>query len=263
MAREPDYKGPTIRAERIWKSFGGKEVLRGFDIEVQPGEILVVIGISGCGKSTLLRALVGAYGVDAGRIFLFGKELTDADEEAWGEARRRIGILYQAGALYTSMTVGENVGLPLVEHTDLAPEVIDVRVRTKLELVGLAGVESHMPAELSGGMQKRAALARAMALDPELIFYDEPTTGLDPIMAGIVNSLINDFNRKLGVTTLVITQDMNCCYAVAHRVVLIHEGRAHFQGTVEELKTSTDPVVSQFIEGRPEGPVVHRAILAG
>lgn len=263
MVREPDYKGAAIEVRGLRKSFGAKKVLRGVDLEVQPGEIVVVIGISGCGKSTVIRSIVGAYGIDAGRISLCGRDLTNAGEEEWTDVRRRIGILFQHGALYTSMTVGENVALPLVEHTHLAPEVIEIMVRMKLEMVGMAGTEELMPAELSGGMQKRAALARALALDPEAMFYDEPTTGLDPIMAGIVNRLILDFNRKLGVTSLVITQDMNCAFSVAQRVVLLHEGVIRWEGSVEDLRTTSDEIVRQFIEGRPEGPVKHRALGAG
>lgn len=262
MPKSADYEGPAMRLEAVSKAFGKKQVLRGVDLAVERGQTVAVVGISGCGKSTLLRVVAGAYRPEAGRVWLFGRDVTAASEEEWNAVRRRMGILFQAGALYTSMSVGDNVALPLLEHTPLAPEVIDIMVRMKLELVGLAGTERLMPAELSGGMQKRAALARALALDPEIMLYDEPTTGLDPIMAGTVNRLINDFNRKLGVTGLVITQDMNCAYAVAHNVILLYDGRVHFEGSVCAFRQSDDPVVRQFIEGRPEGPVVHRAILA-
>jgi len=252
LARQPDYNGPAIKTEGLVKSFGGKEVLRGIDLIVEPGEILVVIGVSGCGKSTLLRSIIGAYRINAGKIFLLGHDVTLASEDEWLPIRRRLGVLFQQGALYTSMNVGENIALPLREHSDLADTVIQIMVRMKLDLVGLGGTEDLMPSQLSGGMQKRVALARALALDPDVMFYDEPTTGLDPIMAGAVNRLIIDFNRKFGVTSLVITQDMNCCYAVADRVVMLHEGKVYFSGSVDELKTSRDAVVSQFVEGRPD-----------
>ena len=258
MPKEPDYNGPAIKTERLVKSFENKQVLRGVDLTVKTGEVVVVIGTSGCGKSTLLRSIIGAYSLDAGRVMLLGRDVTNFSEEDWLPLRKRIGVLFQNGALYTSMTVGENVALPLREHTRLDDAVIEIMVRMKLDLVGLGGAEDLMPAQLSGGMQKRVALARALALDPEVMFYDEPTTGLDPIMAGTVNRLITDFNRKLGVTSLVITQDMNCCFAVADRVVMLHEGRVHFTGTVQELKSSSDAVVSQFVEGKPEGPIVHQ-----
>ncbi|MBN1809406.1 MAG: ATP-binding cassette domain-containing protein [Planctomycetes bacterium] len=231
-------------------------------MHVDPGEVLVVIGISGCGKSTLLRSVIGAYRLDGGSVRLLGRDVTTASEDEWLPLRRRLGILFQQGALYTSMSVGENIALPMREHTDLADPVIEIMVRMKLDLVGLGGTEDLMPAQLSGGMQKRVALARALALDPEVMFYDEPTTGLDPIMAGTVNRLITDFNRKLGVTSLVITQDMNCCYAVADRVIMLYEGKVYFNGTVDHLRTSSDPVVEQFVEGRPDGPVSHRSAMA-
>lgn len=258
MSKEPDYTGPAIKTEGLVKSFNGKSVLRGVDLTVEPGRVVVVIGISGCGKSTLLRSIIGAYVLDAGRVWLLGRDVTNIPEAEWIPLRRRLGVLFQQGALYTSMTVGENIALPMREHTELDEPVIEIMVRMKLDMVGLGGTEGLMPSQLSGGMQKRVALARALALDPEVMFYDEPTTGLDPIMAGTVNRLILDFNRKLGVTSLVITQDMNCCYAVADRVVMLHEGKVYFTGTVQELKESKDAVVNQFVEGRPEGPVLHQ-----
>lgn len=261
--REPSYKGPAIVTEGLVKSFGADNVLDGVNLVVERGEVLVVIGISGCGKSTLLRSIIGAYTLDDGTIRLLGRDVSSASEEEWLPLRKRMGVLFQQGALYTSMTVGENVALPMREHTELAEPVIEIMVRMKLDLVGLGGTEGLMPAQLSGGMQKRVALARALALDPEIMFYDEPTTGLDPIMAGAVNRLIIDFNRKLSVTSLVITQDMNCCYAVASRVVMLHEGKIHFSGSVDALRSTDDPVVRQFVEGRPDGPVRHRAAAAG
>lgn len=248
-ARTPE-DALQIQVRDLWVSLGEREVLRGIDLDVRRGETLVVLGASGGGKSTLLRTIIGAHAPDRGTVRLFGREITDLPIEERAAVLRRVGVLFQGGALYTSMTVGENVALPLREHTHLDEEIIRIVVRMKLELVGLRQAEDLKPAELSGGMQKRAALARAIALDPEIIFYDEPTTGLDPILAGVVNSLIQNLARRMQVTSFVVTQDLQCAWRVASRVVLLHEGRIRFEGPPGELGRSRDEYVQAFVRGQ-------------
>jgi len=249
-------KDLLISIRGLGKSFEGRMVLRGVDLDLRRGETLVVVGASGCGKSTLLRSIIGAEGYepDEGSVKIFGREVARLGEEGLNEVRKRIGVLFQNGALYTSMTVGENVALPLREHSLLDEKIISMMVKMKLELVGLREFEDLMPGQLSGGMQKRAALARATALDPEIIFYDEPTTGLDPIMAGVVIKLIKDLKR-FGATGFVITQDMHCAFETADRIALLMEGRVYHSGTPAEFRTTADPVVRQFVDGAPDGPI--------
>ncbi len=246
-----------IEVRGVTKAFGDRVILDGVDLDVRRGETMVVVGASGCGKSTLLRAIIGAsqYIPDSGTVKLFGRDIVDMPEEELAELRKRLGVLFQNGALYTSMTVGENVALPLREHSDLDEGIIQIMVKMKLELVGLRDFDELMPSELSGGMQKRVALARATAMDPEIVFYDEPTTGLDPIMAGVVNKLIMDLKQKVGVTGFVITQDMNCAFKVADRIALLMDGRVYRTGTLDEFRTTDDPVIRQFVEGQPDGPI--------
>jgi phospholipid/cholesterol/gamma-HCH transport system ATP-binding protein len=251
-------KGPgevLIRVSGLRKSFDDREVLSGIDLEVRRGEVVVIMGGSGCGKSTLLRHLIGAVTPDHGVVELFGKDLATLDEDGLNAIRKRFGILFQSGALFNSLTVGENVALPLREHTDLDDEVIRIILKMKLELVGLRDFEALMPSQISGGMKKRVGLARAMALDPEIIFYDEPGAGLDPVMAGVIDKLILDFSRKLAVTSVVVTHEMGSAFRIADRMVMLYEGRVVASGTPEEIRTSTDPVVKQFIHGEPDGPI--------
>jgi phospholipid/cholesterol/gamma-HCH transport system ATP-binding protein len=251
-------KGPgevLIRVSGLRKSFDDREVLSGIDLEVRRGEVVVIMGGSGCGKSTLLRHLIGAVTPDHGTVELFGKDLATLDEDGLNAIRKRFGILFQSGALFNSLTVGENVALPLREHTDLDDEVIRIILKMKLELVGLRDFEALMPSQISGGMKKRVGLARAMALDPEIIFYDEPGAGLDPVMAGVIDKLILDFSRKLAVTSVVVTHEMGSAFRIADRMVMLYEGRVVASGTPEEIRTSTDPVVKQFIHGEPDGPI--------
>ena len=246
-----------IEVRGLCKSFDGRPVLTGVDLDVHRGETVVVVGTSGCGKSTLLRAIIGATGYepDSGSIKVFGMEVVGMPEPELNEIRKRLGVLFQNGALYTSMTVGDNVALALREHSELEEEIISIIVKMKLELVGLRDFGHLMPSQLSGGMQKRVALARATALDPEIMFYDEPTTGLDPIMAGVVNKLIKDLRGKGGVTGLVITQDMNCAFEVADRVALLQDGGVYASCDREQLRTTDDPLVRQFVDGAPDGPI--------
>jgi phospholipid/cholesterol/gamma-HCH transport system ATP-binding protein len=251
----PTNDEPIIVVRGLAKQFGGRYVLKDVNLDVHPGETVVVMGASGCGKSTLLRCLIGAYTPDAGSIHLFGQEIAGLDESALNQVRRRFGILFQGGALYQSMTVGENVALALREHSDLDDRIIRLIVKMKLELVGLRDFEDLMPSEISGGMAKRVALARAIALDPEVLFYDEPTTGLDPILAGVINTLINDLKRTLNVASIVVTHDMNSAFDVADRMIMLHEGRVVKSGDPAEFRQTDDPLVRQFVDGLADGPV--------
>ncbi len=246
---------PVIRIEHVGMDFGGRTVLGDVNMEIFPGETVVIMGGSGCGKSTLLRVIVGAYRPTRGNVFLFGHDTSLLDEKAMDRTRLRFGILFQSGALYNSMTVGENVALPMREHTDLAEDIIDIMVKMKLELVGLRDFNDLMPAQISGGMKKRVGLARAIALDPEIIFYDEPTSGLDPVVAGVIDMLVMDLSKKLGVTSVVVTHDMHSAFKIADRLFMLYQGRVVASGTADEIKNSPDPVVQQFINGAPDGPI--------
>jgi phospholipid/cholesterol/gamma-HCH transport system ATP-binding protein len=253
--------GPAISGEVVIRVKGlhvvldGRQVLSGVDLEVYRGETLVVMGGSGCGKSTLLRTLIGALEPSEGTVEVLGRNLYALDDGSLNAVRRRFGILFQSGALYNSLTVGENVALPLREHTDLDEEIIRIIVKMKLELVGLRDFEALMPAQISGGMKKRVGLARALALDPELIFYDEPGAGLDPVVAGVIDKLIVDLSRKIGVTSVVVTHEMGSAFRIADRMVMLYEGRVVSQGTPEEVRSTTNPLVKQFINGEPDGPI--------
>lgn len=249
---------PIIRVSNLIKSFGSHKVLDGLSFDVKKGECLVILGGSGCGKSTCLRLMIGAHQVDSGDIQILGKDITAGNRKVLDEVRKRIGIVYQFGALYNSMTVGENIALPLREHTDLSEDVIKIMIKMKLELVGLRDFESLKPSELSGGMKKRVGISRAMALDPEIIFYDEPTAGLDPIVAGVIDQLISDLNKKLGVTSIVVTHDMNSAFKLADRIILLYKGRVVEDGTAKDIQSSKDPLVQQFITGSPDGPIPQR-----
>jgi len=244
-----------IQVTGLRKAFGGRPVLAGVDLSVRRGEVLVIMGGSGCGKSTLLRHLIGAVEPDEGRVELFGKDLAALDEDGMNALRKRFGILFQSGALFNSLTVGENVALPLREHTGLDEEILRIVMKMKLELVGLRDFEGLMPGQISGGMKKRVGLARALALDPEILFYDEPGAGLDPVMAGVIDQLILDLSGKLGVTSVVVTHEMGSAFRIADRMVMLYEGRVVAEGTPEEIRSSPDPLVRQFIRGEPDGPI--------
>jgi phospholipid/cholesterol/gamma-HCH transport system ATP-binding protein len=236
-------------------SYDGRPILKGVNLEVRKGETLVIMGGSGHGKSTMLRLLIGAEKPDSGTIELFGKEITNLAEQDMYPLKRRFGVLFQSGALYNSMTVGENIALPLREHTDLDEKIISIIIKLKLELVGLRDFEHLMPAQLSGGMKKRVGLARAIALDPEIIFYDEPGAGLDPVMLAVIDELIMGLGEKLGVASIVVTHEMQSAFRIADRMVLMHGGLVLAEGTPEQIRTTTDPVVQQFIQGKAEGPI--------
>ncbi len=238
-----------IRLDGIRKSFDGKQVLRGVDLEVRKGETMVLLGRSGCGKSVTLRIILGLLHPDEGRVFVDGEDVTEFNESQWVEVRKRIGMVFQASALFDSLTVRDNVAYFLEEHTDLPEEEIDRIVAEKLEFVGLGGTQDMMPSELSGGMRKRVALARAMAASPEIMLYDEPTTGLDPITARSINRLIRKTQQTFGVTSIVVTHELDSGFAVADRVAVMNEGRILFVGTVDEVKACEDPFVRDFLMG--------------
>ncbi len=246
---------PILELRGIQKYFDGRQVLKDVNLAVAPGETLVIIGGSGCGKSTLLRTIIGEYVPDGGHVYLWGEDACCASSERLGRLRRRFGILFQSGALYSSMTVGENVALPLREHTDLDEKIIRMVVKMKLELVGLRDFDDLMPSQISGGMRKRVGLARAIALDPEILFYDEPTSGLDPIATSVIDQLVIDLRAKLGVTSIVVTHDMKSACRIADRIAMLYNGEFIAIGPPEEFEASRDARVTQFVEGQADGPI--------
>ena len=244
-----------IEVRDIYKKFGTMQVLSGVSLDVYKGETLVIMGGSGCGKSTVLRHMTGALKPDSGSVVMKGQNLAELNEDGRDALRKKFGILFQFGALFDSLTVKENVCIALREHTKLDENIMSIMVKMKLELVGLRGFEGLMPAQLSGGMKKRVGLARAIAMDPEIIFYDEPTAGLDPIVGGVIDQLILDLSKKFSITSVVITHDMNSVFRIADRIAMLHEGKIIQVGTKEEIKNTTNPFVKQFVNGEPEGPV--------
>ncbi|HMI30239.1 MAG TPA: ABC transporter ATP-binding protein [Candidatus Limnocylindrales bacterium] len=247
---------PTIAIESVSKRLGAKQVLSGVDLNVSPGESVAIIGRSGTGKSVLLKHVVGLMTPDAGTVRVEGVDVPSLGTTELLTLRKRMGMLFQGGALFDSLTVGENVGLPLHEHTDMSETQIELVVHEKLHLVGLEGSEELRPSSLSGGMKKRAALARAIALNPKIMLYDEPTTGLDPITADLINRLIRRLQERLGITSIAVTHDMRSAYHIADRIAMLHEGRIHAIGSPAEIQSTTDPAVRQFIEGSAEGPLL-------
>jgi phospholipid/cholesterol/gamma-HCH transport system ATP-binding protein len=242
----------------ITKIFDGRKILNGINMDVRQGETLVIMGGSGSGKSTLLRLMIGNLAADGGEILAYGKALGSMTDRELTDYRKSIGVLFQNGALFNSMNVADNVALPLREHTELPEETIEIMVKIKLEQVGLRPHAEKMPAELSGGMKKRAALARALALDPKILYYDEPSAGLDPVTSAEIDALINDLKQKLGVTSVVVTHEMDSAFRIADRMVLLDRGKFVVSGTPAEMKQSQDPLVRQFIDGLTSGPLTDR-----
>lgn len=251
--RAEQNKTPVLLVENLIADYGEVRVLEGISFTVLPGEILVVLGKSGCGKSTLLKNVTRLVEPAGGSIRYWGKEITGIDEDALGDVLREIGISFQGGALFNSMTVYENVALPLREHTEVDEETIKALVMIKLSLVGLAEAAQLMPSEISGGMKKRAGVARALALEPRLIFFDEPSAGLDPVTAAGLDQLILDLRRLLGVTMVVVTHELRSIHTIADRVLMLDEGRMVFLGPLEEARTSTIPAVRDFFGTGCEG----------
>jgi len=244
-----------IEVVDLHKSFDSNHVLRGVNLAIKKGESMVVIGGSGVGKSVLIKCIIGLVRPDSGSIRVDGQEITSLREKSLNEIRKKFGMLFQAGALFDSLPVWENVGFGLKQHTSLHDEEIRAIAVEKLRLLGLRHVEGLMPSELSGGMRKRVSLARAIAMEPEILLYDEPTTGLDPIMADAINDLIVQMRRKLEITSITITHDMVSAYKIADRIAMLYEGRIIEVGTPQRIRGSSNAVVQQFIQGKAEGPI--------
>ena len=262
---------PIICVKKLVKRFGDTTVLDGVDLDVYPGETMVIMGGSGSGKSTLLRNMIGSLVPEEGHVELFGESLSELDEDGLNRVRKRFGILFQSGALFNSMTVAENVALPLQEHTSLASNIIDIQVKIKLELVGLREHATKYPAEISGGMKKRAGLARALSLDPKILFYDEPSAGLDPVTSAEIDRLIVDLTKKMGVTSVVVTHEMDSAFTIADRMAMLDKGRMlmvddrevyeglrdHPADRIDELE-EWQQLERQFLRGDAEGPITRR-----
>ena len=244
-----------ISLQHLHKSFDGKQVLRDMSIDVENGESLVVVGGSGSGKSVTIKHIIGLLKPDRGRVVVAGEDITAMSERELNQFRRRFGMAFQEGALFDSMSVFENIAFPLRRHTKMSESEIRARVEECLEDVHLHGVEKRRPSELSGGMRRRVGFARAISLKPEILLFDEPTTGLDPVISAVIAELIVEMDQKLGTTTVTITHDMKVAFAIADRVAMLYEGHIIEQGTPAEFQRSTNPIVHQFIEGRAQGPL--------
>jgi phospholipid/cholesterol/gamma-HCH transport system ATP-binding protein len=244
-----------IRIVDLKKDFDDLKVLKGVNLTINRGETVVVMGRSGCGKSVLLRHIIGLMRPDSGKVFVDGIDVTELEEDELYELRKRFGMLFQAGALFDSLSVLDNVGLGLREHTDLSDEEVRKIACDKLDMVGLGRLDDKKPAELSGGMKKRVGLARAIAMDPPVVLYDEPTTGLDPIMADVINGLIRDLQKRLGITSIAVTHDIKSAYKIGDRLALLYDGKIVFEGTPEETRSTSNELVRQFIEGSSKGPI--------
>lgn len=249
-----------IKLVNIHKRLGGREVLAGLDLEIDRGETLVLLGRSGTGKSVTLRHIVGLMQPDEGRIEVFGSDVNSLSGKKLMKHRRRIGYLFQDGALLNWLNVGENVALPLEENQLCGPNEIEERVIEALSLVELEQHAEKLPSEISGGMRKRAGLARALVCNPEIVLYDEPTSGLDPISSSLINRLIDDLKQSTQITQVVVTHDMASAFEVGDRIALIHEGKVRALGTADEIRTSSDPAVRQFIHGQIEGPLAREPL---
>jgi len=261
----------VIEISDLVKSFGDTTVLDGINITVNEGETMVIMGGSGSGKSTLLRLMIGSLVPNRGTVRLFGQDIGQLDEQAMNTIRKKFGILFQSGALFNSMTIAENIALPLTEHTNLDPATIEIMIKIKLELVGLREHADKYPAQISGGMKKRAGLARALALDPKILFYDEPSAGLDPVTSAEIDRLIVNLSQKLGVTSVVVTHEMDSAFTIADRMAMLDKGRMIKIDTREayerlrdypaeqaESLSESDRLIRQFLRGDAEGPITQR-----
>jgi len=262
---------PIIRCKEVVKRFGDQTVLKGVTFDVYPGETMVIMGGSGSGKSTMLRTMIGTHTLDGGSVELFGQSLRGITEDKLNEVRKKFGILFQSGALFNSMTLAENIALPLQEHTDLDQQIIDIQVKIKLELVGLREHADKYPAQISGGMKKRAGLARALALDPKILFYDEPSAGLDPVTSAQIDQLILALTKQLGVTSVVVTHEMDSAFTIGDRMAMLDQGRmlcVEDRSWFERMRDMPDAeartmdedrrLVRQFLRGDAEGPLAAR-----
>ncbi len=268
---QTDDQECAIRVRHVRKVFGSQTVLDDINLDVKRGETMVVMGGSGSGKSTLLRCIIGSHAVNAGSIELLGQNICGMPEDRLNAVRKQFGILFQSGALFNSMTIAQNVALPLREHTDLDPEIIDIQVKIKLELVGLREHADKYPAQISGGMKKRAGLARALALDPKILFYDEPSAGLDPVTSAQIDELIVALSHQLGVTSVVVTHEMDSAFTIADRMAMLDKGRilaieprAWFE-SLRDLdvqsaasRSESERLIRQFLRGDADGPLSDR-----
>ncbi len=239
----------------LHKSLASHKVLNGVHLKIEKGKTCVIIGRSGCGKSVLLKHIVGILKPDKGKVLIDGKDVGALSEKELNAVRLKIGLVFQGGALFDSMTVGENVGFGLIEHGHIPPKKLSEKIESSLSMVGLHGIGNLMPSELSGGMRKRVALARAICIKPQIILYDEPTTGVDPITADSINELIKSMHDKLKVTSIVVTHDMKSAYKVADKIAMLYQGKIIAEGTSSEIQGTKNPVVHQFINGLAFGPI--------
>ena len=266
----------VIRISNMVKRFGETTVLNGINLEINSGETMIIMGGSGSGKSTMLRCMIGSLRPEEGTVSLFGHDLATLDERSLNDVRKQFGILFQSGALFQSMTIAENVALPLQEHTTLDGSTIEIMVKIKLELVGLREHAGKYPAQISGGMKKRAGLARALALDPRILFYDEPSAGLDPVTSAEIDQLIIDLTQKLGVTSVVVTHEMDSAFTIADRMAMLDKGRMIMVDTRQEYERlrdtprdqvdsldETQQLIRQFLRGDAEGPITRRKEATG
>jgi len=245
----------------LHKSFNGKKVLKGANLTIDTGVTEVIIGRSGCGKSVLLKNIIGILKPNSGQVVIDGQDITKLSGNGLKDLRMQFGMLFQGSALFDSLTVGENVGFNLIEHTDTDRHTIIKRVKEALSLVDLHDIENLMPSELSGGMKKRVGLARAICMNPKIILYDEPTTGLDPIMADAVNDLIMHLHDKLEVTSIIVTHDMVSAYKIASKIAMLYDGDIIAEGTPDEIKNTDNSVVKQFVTGAAKGPITQKESL--
>jgi phospholipid/cholesterol/gamma-HCH transport system ATP-binding protein len=244
-----------IRVKNLNNRFGHITTANNISCHFEEKKVTVLLGGSGSGKSTLLKQMVGLGRPDSGSIMFDGRDITTLGRKEIYELRKKMGMLFQGSALFNSLNIFENIAFPLREHTNLSDSVIKTIIKIKLEMVGLRGVEQMMPFQLSGGMTKRVGLARAIVLDPKVVFYDEPTSGLDPIASGVIDKLILDLNKKLGVTSIVVSHDIESAFRIADKILILFYGNLIAEGTPEEIKNSEDPKVRQFVEGSPDGPI--------
>lgn len=240
---------PIVEFRKVWKRFGRLEVLCGVSLALERGKTTVIIGESGTGKSVLLKHMMGLLRPNKGKVFVAGQRVDKLSEKEWVTIRQRFGFLFQMGALFDSLSAGKNIGFPLTEHTNYSDAEIERIVAEKLALVGLEDIQDKHPGELSGGQRKRVALARAIAMSPEIILYDEPTTGLDPIRADTINDLIIKLQNELSVTSVVVTHDMTSAFKVADHIIMLHEGQFIAEGSADDFRNSTDPRVHRFVTG--------------
>ena len=255
----PGRVPPVVELSGLHLRFGQQEILRGVDLSVLPRERLVVMGQSGSGKSTLLRLILGILKPSAGSVRFKGLEVTRMGRRRLNKMRQKIGMVYQYSALISSLSVRDNLALPLEELTTKTAKDIDQLVDEKLKMVGMEDVRDKMPSELSGGMRKRIGLARALMLDPELILYDEPSAGLDPVISSVIDELIIELSEKINATSVIVTHEMDSAFKIATRMAMLYDGKIHAEGTPEQIKTHEDPVVSQFIKGETEGPILQKS----